>query len=116
MTIVSLKYCVSKMDMSCVTRTRTSATLSFGVPSEYGGGRRLDDNASISYTCKTFIVRDHIVAPIYNEPAFHVPLSCGVTWGEIDRTSLCQISIIELFILAICHIIHSSSFLHSLCT
>lgn len=37
-TTVSPEYWVSRIDMSCVTRTKTSATLSFGVPSSIGGG------------------------------------------------------------------------------
>lgn len=37
-TTVSPEYCVSKIDMSCVILTNTSATLSFGVPSSTGGG------------------------------------------------------------------------------
>lgn len=35
---VSSEYWVSRIDMSCVTRTKTSWTLSFGVPSSIGGG------------------------------------------------------------------------------
>lgn len=50
MMIVSAEYCVSRIDMSCVTRTKTSKTLSFGVPSSIGGGLIFAEIVSDAYT------------------------------------------------------------------
>jgi hypothetical protein len=50
MTTVSPEYWVSSIDMSCVTRTNTSATLSFGVPSLIGGGFMSGEMLSDAYT------------------------------------------------------------------
>lgn len=49
--IVSPEYWVSRIDISCVTRTKTSDTLSFGVPSSIGGGLILEEIVSEAYTC-----------------------------------------------------------------
>lgn len=38
------------MDMSCITRTKTSETLSFGVPSSIGGGLIVGERVSDAYT------------------------------------------------------------------
>lgn len=51
MMIVSPEYCVSRIDISCVTRTNTSDTLSFGVPSSIGGGLIREEMVSEAYTC-----------------------------------------------------------------
>ena len=51
MITVSSEYWVSRIDISCVTRTNTSATLSFGVPSLIGGGLIFWETTSDAYIC-----------------------------------------------------------------
>lgn len=50
MITVSPEYCVSNIDMSWVTLTNTSATLSLGVPSSIGGGLMFGEILSDEYT------------------------------------------------------------------
>lgn len=47
---VSSEYWVSRIDISWITRTNTSATLSFGVPSSIGGGLMFWERLSDAYT------------------------------------------------------------------
>lgn len=68
---VSPEYWVSRIDISCVTRTKTSDTLSFGVPSSMGGGLMLEEMVSEAYTCcfQTHFVRT-LKQPIVFEQKF----------------------------------------------